>query len=159
MTEEEKEILEDAKSQTTIHSLYSDPKVVSDENGGHRIVRKVSWKKIISSSLFGFVLAWAVWCTTTIFGLDTRVSVTSNDVESIEQGLTDETQERKHSDSILHQRITKTDDFSRDQIRMLQKALHDYRMATFDKVDNAKETLINMMIKILENQEQIKEEK
>ena len=152
------DILEEA-DKSSIHALYSEPNVIKDDNGGYKVVRKFSWKKVISSSLFGFVIAWSVWCTTTIFSHDTRISVTTQKVSGIEQNLTDEIQERKDMDSIIHQRVSKVDDFSRDQIRMLQKAIHDYRMATFDKVDTAKETLINMMIRILENQEKIKEKK
>lgn len=150
--------IEDA-DKGSIHALYSEPDVVKDDNGGYKVVRKFSWKKLLSSSLFGFILAWAVWCTTAVFSHDTMISVNSQKVTSVTKNLTDEIQERKEMDGILHQRVTKTDDFSRDQIRMLQKSIHDYRMATFDKVDTAKETLINMMIRILENQEEIKEEK
>jgi len=152
------DILEDAE-KSTIHSLYSESDVVKDDNGKYKVVRKFSWKKLISSSIFGFIIAWVVWCTTTMYSYDTRISVTSQKVNSITQNLTDEIQERKDMDSILHQRVSKVDDFSRDQIRMLQKAIHDYRMATFDKVDTAKETLINMMIRILENQENLKKKR
>lgn len=149
------DILADANKG--IHSLYSEPDVV-ETDGVYKVVRKFSWKKIISSSLFGFVLAWAVWCTTTIFTLQTTTSVTTQKVTGITNNLKDEIQERKEMDTVLHLRVSKVDDFSRDQIRMLQKAIHDYRMATFDKVDKAKETLINLMIRILENQEKFKEE-
>jgi hypothetical protein len=152
------DVLEDAEKKGSIHALYSEPDVVEKDDGGYEIVRKFSWRKLISSSLFGFVIAWAVWCTTTIFSQDTRMSVTSQKVSGITQNLNEEIQERKQMDTILHQRVSKVDDFSRDQIRMLHKAIHDYRMVTFDKVDNAKETLINMMIRILENQEKFKEE-
>lgn len=155
----EDKLAEAKRNQTVIQSLvYTDPQLIR-KDGEEKIVRKISWKKILSSSIFGFVILWAVWCTTTIFGLDTKTSVTAQKVTGIETNLKEEVVERKHNDTILHQRISKTDDFSRDQIRLLQKSLHDYRMATFDKVDNAKETLINMMIKILENQEEIKEDK
>jgi hypothetical protein len=150
--------LEEAKRTTTIFQslLYTDPEIVR-KDGEEKVVRKISWKKIVSSSIFSFVVMWAVWCTITIFGLSEKTSVTAQKVTSIQSGLKEEVVERKEMDGILHQRVSKVDDFSRDQIRMLHKAIHDYRMVTFDKVDNAKETLINMMIRILENQEEVKE--
>lgn len=152
------DVLEDAEKKGSIHALYSEPDVVED-GGEYKVVRKFSWRKLISSSIFGFIIAWAVWCTANIYSQDTRISVTSQRVFGIEKNVNEETTERKQMDTILHQRVSKVDDFSRDQIRLLHKAIHDYRMVTFDKVDNAKETLINMMIRILENQEEIKEDK
>lgn len=149
--------LEDAEKQGSIHSLYSEPDVIED-GGEYKVVRKFSWRKLISSSLFGFVIAWAVWCTANIYSQDTRISVTSQKVDGLQKNMGDETQERKQMDTILHQRVSKVDDFSRDQIRLLHKAIHDYRMVTFDKVDKAKETLINLMIRILENQEEFKDQ-
>jgi hypothetical protein len=151
--------LEKAKKTTTIFQslLYTDPELVRSD-GEEKIVRKVSWKKIVSSSIFSFVVMWAVWCTITIFGLSEKTSVTAQKVTGMQANLKEEVVERKDMDKVLHQRVSKVDDFSRDQIRLLHKAIHDYRMVTFDKVDNAKETLINMMIRILENQEKFKEE-
>ena len=159
MTENEKRLEEAKRSQTTFQTLlYADPELIKSDSGEEKIVRKISWKKVISSSIFSFVVMWAVWCTITIFSLSEKTSVTAQKVTSMQANLKEEVVERKEMDGILHQRVSKVDDFSRDQIRMLHKAIHDYRMVTFDKVDNAKETLINMMIRILENQEKFKED-
>lgn len=143
------------KKQTVIQSLYSEPDVVENGDGEYKVVNRFSWRKFISSSIFGLVIAWAVWSTTTIYKYDVRLSVIDEQLLSVVKSLSDEVAERKEDKSILHMRITKQDDFYRDQIRMIQKTMHENRMATFDKVDKAKETLINMMIKILENQEKM----
>jgi hypothetical protein len=138
--------------------LYTDPEIVLEVIVVKRkVVRKISWKKIVSSSIFSFVVMWAVWCTITIFGLSEKTSVTAQKVTEYPEWL-ERRSCRKKRDGWYTSSVEypKTDDFSRDQIRMLHKAIHDYRMVTFDKVDNAKETLINMMIRILENQEDFK---
>lgn len=150
------DIIKDAKKkQGNLQSLYSEPEVV-EKDGEYEVKNKISLKKILSSSVFGFVILWAVWCTSTLYGYGSRIDVVDSRLDSILTSLSDEIEERKNDKSVLHMRITKNDDNNREQRRLIQNAIQEYRMATFDRIDKSEERLINMMVKILEIQEDIK---